>query len=103
MKNLPVSVIGSGTGGVLVSVAALDNGNARIKKITTFNSEYFLPVDKLSISKYRNKSQIPLKMLWDNSDFTPPTANPNTELVLFNSRGECFGKWWFYLLAKAAE
>lgn len=102
-KSLPVSVIGSGTGGVLVSVAALENGNARIKRITTFNSEYVLPIDRLSISKYRNKSQIPLKMMRDSSEFLPPAANPNTESVLFNSKSDCFGKWWFYLLAKAAE
>jgi tetratricopeptide (TPR) repeat protein len=102
-KCLPVYVVGSGSGGVLASVAALENGSARIKRITTLNSEYVWPVDRLSISKYRNKNQIQLRMLWDNSDFSPPPSNPNTESVLFKSKGACFGKWWFYLLAKAAE
>jgi tetratricopeptide (TPR) repeat protein/predicted esterase len=102
-NNLPVYILGSGDGGMLVAVAALANGNARIKRITTFNSEYIWPFEKLSIATYRNKSQIPLRMLWDNSDSFVQPKNNNTESVLFKNKGTCFGKWWFYLLAKAAE
>jgi hypothetical protein len=44
-----------------------------------------------------------LRMLWDNSDSFVQPKNNNTESVLFKNKGTCFGKWWFYLLAKAAE
>jgi alpha/beta hydrolase fold len=102
-KNLQVYVLGSGGGGRLAAIAALSNGNPRINKITTLNSEYRWPFKELSPVRYRRKSQIPLVMLVDNENSLIKTRSRRTKPVLIKSNGQKFGKWWFYLLAKAAK
>jgi pimeloyl-ACP methyl ester carboxylesterase/signal recognition particle subunit SEC65 len=102
-KHLRIYVIGSGAGGRLATVAALSNGNPRIKKITTFNSEYNYPFEQLSIDTHRNKSRLSLVMLVDNDAFLPLPKWHNTKSAFIKNNGTKFGKWWFYLLAKAAK
>lgn len=102
-SRLPVYVQGSGAGGRLAAIAALSNGNARIKRIATLNSEYMFPFDELSIASYRNKSRIPLKMLAGNNDFSVTQKIHDTDSILIESKGTNFDKWWFYLLARIAE
>ena len=52
-KNLYVYVLGSDDGGRLAATAVLSNSNPRIKRITTFNSEYRWPFKALSPIRYR--------------------------------------------------
>ena len=102
-SKLPIYVQGSGAGGRLAAVAALSNGNSRIKRIATLNSEYMFPLDELSIASYRNKSRIPLKMLAGNKNYSIPQKIHDTDSILIESKGINFDKWWFYLLARTAE
>ena len=102
-KTMPVYVLGSGVGGRLAAVAALANGSARIKQVTTFNSEYIFPINELSISAYRNKSQIPLMMLASDDSYLPSRKIRDTDSILVENGGESLGKWWFYILSKCSE
>jgi tetratricopeptide (TPR) repeat protein len=102
-RNLYVYVLGSGDGGRLVAAAALSNNNPRIKRITTFNSKYRWPFEKLSPVRYRRKSRILLRMLADNEEYLIKTKSRRTKPVLIKSSGKKFGKWWFYLLAQASK
>ena len=102
-RRLPIYVAGSGAGGRLAAVAALSSNNPRIKRITTLNSEYTFPFDELSISSVRNKSRLPLKMLADGNNSSPPPKIHDTDAILIESKGVNFGKWWFYLMARSAE
>ena len=99
-KNLPVYVIGTGTGGQILASAALTNGSKRIVRITTFNSDYEHPFEQLSIAAHRKGSNIPLKMYLEKSKASPDTTMPNTNIVKVNA-AELTGTKWFTLLAAA--
>lgn len=47
-KTLPVYVVGVNSGGQLAAVAALSNGDKRIKQITTLNGAHFQKVGNLA-------------------------------------------------------
>lgn len=102
-RRLPIYVAGSGNGGRLAAVAALSIGSSRIRRITTFNSEYRWPFRVLSTIAYRRKSWIPLIMFADSKEHLTKTKNHRNKPVLIKSNRTKFGKWWFYLLAQATK
>ena len=59
-ENLPILIIGIGDASLPGVIAALTNGNSRIRKIVFYGTSYDLPFPELSIIKNRKKSQIPL-------------------------------------------
>ncbi|MFZ2657938.1 MAG: hypothetical protein WAX69_23605 [Victivallales bacterium] len=100
---LPVYVVGSGSGGQLAAVVALANGDKRIKRITTFNSEYEWPFQELSIDRFRNRTDIPLRMILGNHEIPAPVDVPSTEVVFIEGGGMYFGDKWFTMLSDAAD
>jgi pimeloyl-ACP methyl ester carboxylesterase len=102
-STLPVYVAGSGSGGQLAAVAALSNGDKRIKRITTFNSEYEWPFRELSIAGFRNRADIPLKMIFGVREIPAPVNARATELVFIEGGGMFFGDKWFPLLDDAVK
>jgi pimeloyl-ACP methyl ester carboxylesterase len=104
-KDIPVYIVGVGSGGMLAAVAALKNGDTRIKKITTFNSPcYDWAGDEFSIPGARKKDgNIPLKMFFDGKDFNLPEENSKIDVEFISADGEFFGEKWFPLLDSAVK
>jgi pimeloyl-ACP methyl ester carboxylesterase len=99
---LPVYVAGLGTGGQLATIATLSNGDKRIKKITTFNSEYEWPFPELSISEARKRNKkMPLKMIFSSADLYGGKKSEDTEFRAVEANGPFFGDKWFALLDEA--
>ena len=102
-KSLPVYVIGSGIGGELAAVAAMLNGSNRIRKISTFNSEYRSPINELSMLAVRSRSELPLMMYFGMDGLMMPPRARNIEIEMVDGGGLFFGRDWFKMLAAAAS
>jgi pimeloyl-ACP methyl ester carboxylesterase len=103
--NLPVYVAGSGNGGMLSAVAALKNGDKRIKKIFCMNSPWEWPFAELSPAANRKRSVLPMEFIYagKNNQSVPPANLPNTKVTEWRSLDGNFGDKWFSLLEDAVK
>lgn len=94
-SDLPVYVVGRGVGGQILASVALENGNRRIARIVTFNSEYEYPFEQLSIAEHRRASNLPLRMYFDKAKLAPGmNAVPHTEVILVGADEFQTEKWF---------
>lgn len=89
-KNLPIIVIGFNEAGLPGAVAALANGNSRIRKIVLYGTACDSPFPELSIIENRKRSQIPILVC---SEAASEVVLPNTEFRKFSLMGLTNRSW----------
>ena len=89
-KNLPIIVIGFNEAGLPGAVAALANGNSRIRKIVLYGTACDSPFPELSIIENRKRSQIPMLVC---NEAASEVALPNTEFRKFSLMGLTNRSW----------
>lgn len=80
-EKLPVLLIGIGNASLPGVIAALTNGNSRIRKIVFYGTSYDFPFPELSIIKNRKRSQIPLVICGKTKN---KLSLPNTKFRKFS-------------------
>ena len=103
-KVMPVYVLGIGAGGNIAALAALESGDPRIKRISTFNSDLGSASLEGQMTEARGKSSLPLRMYFDHPVGNMPIAEmPNSSREQVDSKTVLFGKYWFKALDAATS
>lgn len=105
-SDLPIHIIGLGTGGELSSYAGLHHGKRtnsntfkKVSSIVAINSEYDQGEKPGGIKKARSQSNIPLTLIY-SSTFEGAKAPKNTKYTLIKTIGEgdTLGSKWYSTL-----